>query len=237
VFSIFNFFAHARGAVLVDRRIPKGHPMKTYYVLWAWVSANAWVWSSVFHTRDLQSSEKLDYFFAASAILFALYFTVIRAFHIYPKFEGYPVPAQAPLYVSLPLKLWTFVCIAVYITHICYLSIPPSFDYTYNMAFNLIIGFSHNLLWLTYSFPSAYSIFRRFPFRHKTYRPNFANKAALFVILTTTATGLELFDFSPWGGIIDAHALWHLATVPITKFWYEFLVEDALDDGWWAQKG
>jgi hypothetical protein len=36
--------------------------------------------------------------------------------------------------------------------------------------------------------------------------------------------------------VIDAHAMWHLSTVPITKLWYDFLVEDALDDGWRVQK-
>jgi hypothetical protein len=40
-------------------------------------------------------------------------------------------------------------------------------------------------------------------------------------------------DFPPWGRVVDAHALWHLATVPIAVMWYDFLVLDALDDGWW----
>ena len=62
------------------------------------------------------------------------------------------------------------------------------------------------------------------------------NKAFVFVLLTTAATALELFDFPPWMFIIDAHALWHLSTVPITKSWYDFLVEDALDDGWKLQE-
>lgn len=50
--------------------------------------------------------------------------------------------------------------------------------------------------------------------------------------MTTAATALELFDFPPWGRVIDAHSLWHLATVPIALFWYDFLLDDALDEGW-----
>ena len=104
------------------------------------------------------------------------------------------------------------------------------------MAFNLAIGMAHNLLWLVYSLPSSIGVLQRFPARPKTYRPRYANKAGLFVLLTTAATALELFDFPPWGRIIDAHALWHLATAPIAALWYTFLIEDALDEGWRGQK-
>lgn len=104
------------------------------------------------------------------------------------------------------------------------------------MAFNLALGLSHNLLWLLYSFPQSLSFFKRFPYSSKKYRPLYAYKAALFVALTTAATSLELFDFPPLGRILDAHALWHLSTAPIAKFWYDFLVEDALDGGWRASR-
>ncbi|KAG6837238.1 hypothetical protein H0H93_012632 [Arthromyces matolae] len=102
------------------------------------------------------------------------------------------------------------------------------------MAFNLIVGLTHNALWLVYALPV--SLIQRFPSEAKSYRPKYANKAAVFVVLTTVATALELFDFPPWGRIIDAHALWHLSTAPIGLFWYDFLVEDALDSGWTSQR-
>jgi hypothetical protein len=100
------------------------------------------------------------------------------------------------------------------------------------MAFNLTVGFTHNLLWLLYPLPASLPLIQRFPFKSKTYRPSYASKTAAFVVLTTAATALELFDFPPWGRIIDAHALWHLSTAPIAKFWYDFLIQDSLDDGW-----
>jgi hypothetical protein len=98
------------------------------------------------------------------------------------------------------------------------------------MAFNLIIGLTHNVLWLIYSLPIP--LIRRYPSQPKSYRPPFTINAAVFVVLTTSATALELFDFPPWAGIIDAHALWHLSTAPIALFWYDFLVEDSLDHSW-----
>lgn len=84
--------------------------------------------------------------------------------------------------------------------------------------------------------PASLSLFQRFPSYPKKYRPRFTNKAAVCVVLTTAAISLELFDFPPWARIIDAHALWHLSTVPIALGWYDFLVEDSLDPSWREQK-
>ena len=104
------------------------------------------------------------------------------------------------------------------------------------MAFNLAIGLTHNALWAIYAMPTSLSLFPRFRSRPKDYRPRFTSEAAVFVVLTTAATSLELFDFPPWALIIDAHALWHLSTAPITLMWYEFLVKDSLDPSWREHK-
>ena len=50
-FSFLNLWAHARGASKIRRRVSEHHPMKSYYLVWSMVSINAWIWSSVFHTR------------------------------------------------------------------------------------------------------------------------------------------------------------------------------------------
>lgn len=173
----------------------------------------------------MPATEKLDYFSAALAILYALFYTVVRLFHLY----------SVPNLTSnrrLIHNTCATICSLAFLGHISYLTLLPRFDYAYNMAFNLVIGMTHNLLWLLYSFPSFISPFHRFPARAKTYRPGYVGKAALFVLLTTAATALELLDFPPWRRIIDAHSLWHLSTVPIVVFWYKFLIQDALDDGW-----
>jgi len=172
----------------------------------------------------------LDYFSAALAILYALYYTAIRVFHLYSTpgklAQGLTGPRQRRLYTL------TCLCSVAFLGHITYLNSLPRFDYTYNMAFNLLIGLAHNLLWILYSSPSSLSLLPRFPSRAIFYRPAFVNKAFIFVVLTTAATALELFDFPPWALTIDAHALWHLVTAPIAYFWYNFLVEDSLDLSW-----
>lgn len=183
---------------------------------------------------DASFTEKMDYFSAAAAIMYALYYTAIRLFHLYR-------PIHKLMQTSRASKSWkhytlTWLCSLALLGHISYLTLLPKFDYTYNMAFNLAVGLLHNLLWLLYSMPSSHSLVRRFASRPKSYRPAFVTKAAIFVALTTAATALELFDFPPWNLIIDAHALWHLVTAPIAYYWYSFLVEDSLDLSWREQK-
>jgi post-GPI attachment to proteins factor 3 len=51
IFSMLNFLAHAAGLMKVRKRIPASHPMRPFYIGWAYLSMNAWLWSSVFHTR------------------------------------------------------------------------------------------------------------------------------------------------------------------------------------------
>ncbi|KDR81958.1 hypothetical protein GALMADRAFT_135342 [Galerina marginata CBS 339.88] len=233
-FSLLNLWAHARGASKVRRKVSKDHPMRSYYLVWSMVSVNAWVWSSVFHTRDLPLTEKLDYFSAALAIMYALYYTTVRLFHLYPLPTSRLTLTEKP--GNAKRKILASICILSYIAHVSYLSLLPRFDYTYNMAFNLALGLVHNALWAVYSLPTSISLLRRFPSHPKSYRPQFVSKAAVFVILTTAATGLELFDFPPWARTIDAHALWHLSTAPIALLWYDFLVEDSRDSSWREQR-
>ncbi|KAG7453108.1 Per1-like protein [Guyanagaster necrorhizus] len=230
-FSLLNFWAHVKGASRLRREVSGEHPMRIYYLLWAFASMNTWVWSSVFHTRDTPLTEKLDYFSAAFTILFALYFCVIRLFHLYAKPRSRLIFSNdLPRYWSW--ILWTSICIVAFVCHVTYLTLLPRFDYVYNIVFNSVVGMIHNLFWLVYSLPASISLIRRFPLRPKTYRPPFVGHAATLVFVTTAATGLELFDFPPWGRIIDAHSLWHLSTAVIAPFWYQFLVDDSRDESW-----
>ncbi len=41
---------------------------------------------------------------------------------------------------------------------------------------------------------------------------------------------LEVMEFTPLGGVLDAHAAWHLVTSPINFFIYWYQVEDLLWD-------
>lgn len=38
---------------------------------------------------------------------------------------------------------------------------------------------------------------------------------------------LEIYDFPPYRGLVDAHALWHATTIPLTYLWWSFIRDDA----------
>lgn len=38
---------------------------------------------------------------------------------------------------------------------------------------------------------------------------------------------LEIYDFPPYQGFVDAHALWHATTIPLSYFWWSFIRDDA----------
>lgn len=142
-------------------------------------------------------------------------------------------PSRRQLY-----GLWRVICVLAFVLHISYLTFSSRFDYSYNIIFNLIIGLIHNTFWILYALPSSMTIICRYPpsgmpgATRKSYRPRCASQAAICVALTMAAMSLELLDFPPILRILDAHALWHAATVPIAILWYRFLVNDALDEGW-----
>ncbi|KAF8913385.1 Per1-like protein [Mucidula mucida] len=207
-FSLFNLWTHVRGLARIRRDVPD----------------------------DTSATEKLDYFSAALTILCALYFTVIRLFHLYPSSRS-----QLTLTHSTPKgnsnsirRLWSFICVVTFICHVSYLTYLPAFDYFYNIVFNAVLGLTHNILWLSYSLP--FGPLRRFPGRPKSYRPTFVKKAGILVGCMTAATALELFDFPALGRVVDAHSLWHLSTAFIAPHWYRFLVEDCRDESWYDQR-
>ncbi|KAI0285234.1 Per1-like protein [Russula brevipes] len=230
-FSFANLLMHVLGADWLRRGVHPAHPMRPFYLTWARLSVNAWVWSAVFHTRDTPLTEKLDYFSAALAILYALYMTVVRLFHLYPGTRAYPGrPGRFAISYA-----WRALAAVAYFAHVAYLGLSPRFDYTYNVIFNLVLGLVHNALWLLFALPGS-SWFARYAAMPRSYRPAHAGTAAVTVALTTAATALELFDFPPLGRVLDAHALWHLATAPLAVLWYDFLLTDAQDAGWRGQR-
>jgi hypothetical protein len=85
-----------------------------------------------------------------------------------------------------------------------------SWDYTYNMAANVVVGILQNIMW-TYFSISKY---------HESKRM-WAVWPGVVVAWVIVAMSLELLDFPPLGGYLDAHALWHLATVFPTVLFYK----------------
>jgi len=153
-------------------------------------------------------TEQLDYFAAGAQVLYGLYLAVVRIFRL----------DRGGKNTKSVLRAWTVFCIALYAGHVTYLK-WYSWDYTYNMAANVFIGVIQNGLWSWFSID-----------KYRKSKRIWAAWPGVAVAWIIVAMSLELLDFPPWLGCLDAHSLWHLGTVVPTIIWYNFLLKDAQDD-------
>ncbi|KAI8615042.1 Per1-like protein [Chytriomyces sp. MP71] len=207
LFSLLNAWAHWRGflAVVAEIREKAGPKADSrglggLYLTNACLCMFGWFWSAVFHARDLPFTEKMDYFSAVGSLLFNAYIALVKLFNLLE-------PNRRRLRTLLQ-----FICIVFYTMHISYLSLWD-FDYSYNMAAGITVGLSSNTAWLLWSLCN---------YKKRYYH----YKILAFVILITLAMSLEVLDFPPWFWILDAHALWHAATVPLDFLLYSFILDD-----------
>ncbi|KAG8626420.1 hypothetical protein KVT40_005365 [Elsinoe batatas] len=209
LFSLLNYLAHTWGIGQLKTQIPASYALRKFYLGFGYFGMVSWVASMVFHTRDFGVTEKLDYFAAGASVMYGLYYTPIRIFRL--EDEG-SRPRQSVL------RVWTILCAGLYVAHVAYLGLW-TFDYTYNMAANVCVGVLSNLLWTWFSVQ-----------RYRRIGRLWAIWPGLIVAWIILAMSLELFDFPPFWGMVDAHSLWHLGTVGPTIWWYNFLVKDAKED-------
>lgn len=196
IFSLLNGLSHFVNWQKYKRTVPKTAPNYWLWQIQAALSVNAWIWSTIFHSRDTALTEKLDYFCAFSLVLYGLYSISIRVLQ----------PASVWLSTSIAIPFLSY-----FTYHIHFLTFIH-FDYGYNMRVNIIVGMASSLGWLMWCF------FNR--------RKRHVLKCAICILVVNVLLLLEVLDFPPWGFVIDAHSLWHLSTVPIPYFWYKFLIED-----------
>ncbi|NWS05066.1 PGAP3 factor, partial [Motacilla alba] len=105
--------------------------------------------------------------------------------------------------------------------HISYLSLVR-FDYGYNLVANAAAGMLTVAWWLRWCLRQG----RRLPH---------VWKCAAAVLLLQALALLELLDFPPLLWVLDAHALWHIGTIPLNVLFYRappcpprFLMDDSL---------
>ncbi|XP_044303052.1 post-GPI attachment to proteins factor 3 isoform X2 [Varanus komodoensis] len=179
--------------------VPRSSPMYHTCIAFAWVSLNAWFWSTIFHTRETNLTEKMDYFCASAVILHSVYLCCVRTL-------GLKRPAFATAFGGF---LFLFLA-----CHVSYLTLVR-FDYGYNMTANVAIGLLNLFWWLGWCMRNQ----QRLPY---------VWKCVVVVLLLQGLALLELLDFPPLFWIFDAHAIWHISTIPVNILFYSFLVDDSL---------
>lgn len=222
LFSVANL-----GGYLVSWRpllasVPEGSPLRTPYLGVAVVGINAWVWSTIFHTRDRAWTERMDYFSAGALTLWGFYVAVTRVFRLFPS------RAPHALSVATRVRLNQVLLVGLVLAfcgHVAYLLSDKRFDYRYNMIANVTVGLISMSLWVGWSILHLLAE-RRDPSKR---RPPHVLRPLLPLAWLLAAGLLELLDFPPLFNMsLDAHALWHLATIPLAKMWcVGFLAADA----------
>ncbi|KAJ2894889.1 hypothetical protein MKZ38_007112 [Zalerion maritima] len=208
VFSLGNLWVHWRGLEKIKNGIPNRYTLKKFYVWFAQIGIATWIFSTVFHMRDFNLTEELDYLAAGGSVLYGMYYAPVRIFRL-----DVPIPRRESV-----LRLWTTLCICAYVVHVLYLKLVK-WDYGYNMTANVVLGVLQNALWSWFSW-KQYS---------KSQRP-WTAWPGIAVAWVMMAMSLELLDFPPIWGSLDAHSLWHAGTIFPAILWYSFLVKDAQDD-------
>lgn len=176
------------------QRVPDNYALKPFYILLSIFGMNAWVWSSIFHTRDFLFTERADYFSAGASVMFGLFYVPLRLFNIHQRDMR---QVQPYIYV------WAGICGLAFFAHVYYLSFI-TFSYSYNMAANVVVGITQNLMWIYYSIS-----------RSQSNRGKWVWIPTLVVVYVSCAMSLEVFDFFPFMDALDAHSLWHAATAPM----------------------
>ncbi|XP_006832621.1 PREDICTED: post-GPI attachment to proteins factor 3 isoform X2 [Chrysochloris asiatica] len=154
--------------------------------------------SPMYHTC-VAFAWKMDYFCASTVILHSIYLCCVRT-------VGLQHPAMVGAFRTLLLLLLT--------AHISYLSLIH-FDYGYNLVANVAIGLVNMLWWLAWCLWNC----RQLPHVHK---------CMVVVLLLQALALLELLDFPPLFWVLDAHAIWHISTIPVHVLFFSFLEDDSL---------
>ncbi|EKX31633.1 hypothetical protein GUITHDRAFT_82927 [Guillardia theta CCMP2712] len=163
-----------------------------------WVSA--WMGSMVFHSRDNWATERLDYYLGNVAMVWMVYSAVMRAAIIHEAISG--VTTQRVLQLSL---------FGGVMAHI--ISGWHKMNYSQNMQVMIVLMVANTCAWLSVCLKMKHNFVRLF---------------YISTGLTYAAGALEIFDFPPVAGSLDAHAVWHLATPYLSWMFYRFLAQDAI---------
>mmetsp|Transcript_4512 Transcript_4512/g.10562 ORF Transcript_4512/g.10562 Transcript_4512/m.10562 type:complete len:376 (+) Transcript_4512:53-1180(+) len=194
------------------------YPYKWLWLVYAGLHLNAWLWSAVFHTRDTHLTERLDYCSAITVVAAGLVVALARTLDL----QSLRATALPVLAVASGLGV-----------HLNYM-LNIKFDYDWNVKVCATTGALSGLAWAVWVFTAA----------RKQGHPGCYFMLA-FLVATNAAVLLEVLDFPPlFGpkdpdhsemglGLLDAHALWHAATVPLTILFYRFIGTDLT---WWYGK-
>jgi hypothetical protein len=204
IFSMLNFHPHYynfhKSTKLYNEAFGSFKVLYGNIVLMSAVTMCAWIFSTIFHIRDLLVTERLDYFFAGATVLSGFHGLLIRVFRL----DRDPTKR----------KWASITCALMYLFH--FIRLNYDWSYTYNMQANIFVALLQYLLLLKL----GYDHYQRDP------KGTLWTKPPLLILTVVLAMTFEVFDFFNIRFQLDAHAMWHLFTV-LPGYWlYDFLYAD-----------
>ncbi|XP_013139315.1 PREDICTED: post-GPI attachment to proteins factor 3 [Papilio polytes] len=202
--SVFASFLNLAAHVYMYKEFMQQFPVTEhdkiglFWHFFALVCVNGWSWSIFFHMKDSPFSEFMDYAGALSMVMIMFIAAVIRVFENHRKLKNAIVSVSAAMHV---LHVYYLYCAVI--------------DYDYNMMVNLVFGVAGGALWAGEGAA-----------RCARGRGRGGGRLLAFVLLSAAALSLELLDFPPYYDTWDAHALWHLATVPLPLLFWRYVIDD-----------
>lgn len=175
----------------------------------AGLSLCAWAASAVFHGRDTPATTAVDYFCADALLVYALWAAISRGWLLlHPPGKRRLVWGVQRSALAWPLAVLLSAAFAAH----CYRMAFVHFDYGLNVRLAVAAGCAQSAALVAWTRCSL----------HPARRPLLRT-----LLLLHASSLLELVDFPPAFGVVDAHAAWHGATLPLVPRWYDFLVDDA----------
>lgn len=245
IFSLGNMLVHFIGflkivRVLSDKDVPfRLKYQYTNILLLSVVTILAWMFSAIFHTRDFELTEKLDYYFAALTVFTGLHMFLARLARLY-------LPNRV-----IARWLVLLICITCYAAHIY--RMETDWLYTYNMQLNVGVAILQNIC-LSLACYNLYSDYynseveenetnlSHLKYISKIILPSFFSTSAklyclypmFLAFVVIVGMSLEIFDFLPIiYDLVDAHSLWHLVTIiPVYYGYYDWVLWDVNENIW-----
>jgi hypothetical protein len=205
IFSLGNMLPHVHNLVY-NRQIflQPGLPLGRHILTYSCVALLAWTASALFHARKIDPFIGFDYGFAFLFISYGLWIVITRLWWEFRR--------EKNQYFKLIFDITFALRVLYQIINILNGNVP----FQDHMQLSIGLSILHLVLWL------LFCCFSKSPTK-------------LFCLFCQVwfgaASTLELFDFPPYLGIFDAHALWHAATIPLGFLWVHFMV---LDSNYWS---
>lgn len=201
VFSLGNMLPHIHN-LFCNRRIFQrpGARFGRYISLYSVIALLAWSASAAFHARKIDPFIGFDY---GLAFVFISYGVWLAFYRMWWEFRGDRD--------NLMHTFWAicyFCWVALQVTS----TVRGHVHFDDHMQLSIGLSVLHAMVWLLFIIFSG-------------------SRSKYFCLFCQAWFGaaslLELYDFPPFWGIFDAHALWHAATIPLGFWWYQFWSQDS----------